>query len=590
MLSSVYVREDTLFALIISVHRTILFSFLEDRIVEHHLFITAFVIILLSKVSVYLLSFKEIKTGIQCILKQPLIVCALIAMPVIVILGTSPTHPPFSAGGGFGKGFVIGAIGALVALLPLLAGGEQRRVAQAGPIVSAVLCAAIPEIWMRHILLDAQMGIAIGWVTEITIAAVYLLRTGPAGRATLLYLMSGLGMVVTSTALLSVSEFREQVRFASDVMPLHWSAITILLLSSMPLLLMLTLIPMSWTSSLPGSNQVRDIVSRFLPDERSRKILDGMLRGAFMSFILIIIAIMLAQKTSDHPPFAILVLVGACAGISVSWLVSTRASLPGREIPTRWQNGALAFLVILSAGMVAYQLMAGIGVGITMTAVWLASLPTIHVLTTGTESDESGTGFEILSVLAAGSLLGLYRLFDVRFHADLQGTHITAHYALFGFLVGLLTPILQSGYMLRSRAESETISLFRLAILGLTTLLTPFLLLLIFGPKCADGIFMGLVVNPVICSMFMLSSADDKASSALRVWPVLLAMGIALAMSQWTHFVLPLALWSRAEKAHVVIIILLCIGVFSLLTDIADRVSSKRSFIRSNGQTTGVQP
>lgn len=136
-------------------------------------------------------------------------------LPLLVFLLTLPSKPPFAAGQGFGKGFLVGGLGALLAgwtalRLCRIAAGESARsaAAVAAPFSLAVAVAVIPLLWIWQSLLDTLLGVAIGWF------AVTMLLTlgsrdeeGNEGRV-MLPLACGVGFVITLCALAALGELR----------------------------------------------------------------------------------------------------------------------------------------------------------------------------------------------------------------------------------------------------------------------------------------------------------------------------------------------------------------------------------------------
>src|SRR5690348_2817729 len=97
-------------------------------------------------------------------LSRPFLLMA-IALPILVFLITLPQRPPFSAGHGFGNGFLFGGFGALLAgwvvaraLASLDAGSDsalqapRAAAAVASPYAMALVAVTIPLLWMRAAL------------------------------------------------------------------------------------------------------------------------------------------------------------------------------------------------------------------------------------------------------------------------------------------------------------------------------------------------------------------------------------------------------------------------------------------------------
>jgi hypothetical protein len=103
-----------------------------------------------------------------------------ILLPLLGLMVTLPASGAFSAGQGLGRGFFLGGAAALLAFLPLLRGGRLGgRDLLAGPFGMGAAAVALPLLLLRASLLDALMGVAVGW---FAVAFTLYLGQSPKGR------------------------------------------------------------------------------------------------------------------------------------------------------------------------------------------------------------------------------------------------------------------------------------------------------------------------------------------------------------------------------------------------------------------------
>ena len=102
-----------------------------------------------------------------------------------------PTSAPFSAGQGWGRGWLLGGGGALAAAFVVSQGLSRSNNRPANmamrAMATASLCAALPVVcvpllWMRHAVIDALLGIALGWVAVSLVLILGLKRVETSPR------------------------------------------------------------------------------------------------------------------------------------------------------------------------------------------------------------------------------------------------------------------------------------------------------------------------------------------------------------------------------------------------------------------------
>ena len=271
--------------------------------------------------------------------------------------------------------------------------------------------------------------------------------------------------------------------------------------------------------------------------------------------------------------------MGLLAGGLSWWIIAirvhgmrneTNSGLSGRGM-------ALPVLVFMAAGMVAFQMALGMGLGVMLLGAWFVAGITLQGAAESEGSPKSmaetaPSGFtahaiasHLLRLLCFGTLLLLYRLYQVRYADDLRNVLLPDHYALLGFVVGTAAPAALAGYMQTGKREqgkgnreyafAVCPSLPMALAVGGLMLGIPALLLVLFGTKCALCLFFGLALATVLSDTARTVQTSEREKDAfLPVAPesltALFALAMALALAQWTRHVLPVALMSRAEKIH----------------------------------------
>jgi len=510
-----------------------------------------------------------------------------LVVPLLVYVLTLPARPPFASGQGFGRGFAIGALGALLAAWLVYrsqnqtpTNGFRSAVVASGPLFSAAACVSMPILWMHTVLTDALLGAAIGWFVNSFLVLATVRNTTARNSTTRnasaisgTALVVGVGFMVTLAVTAALGDYGGTVEFLRrDV---SWRAIVAVVGAFIPLLMFCCMLPTTWLfgvfSRLPLFGAVVRLSARLAPNDEAQQMIARVWRIVPGALLMLLFAKLLATRIGDHPRLFLLTGIGLFVGAIAWWLatgIGSKANRTPRGIAMGQQNGALATVLVLSAVMAAYQIMSGVGVGLMLLAAWFSAALALHGAWSATDSAEepagasglrSGDAGSMVTVaLMFGSILCLYRLFEVRFTRDLHGVSLSDHYALFGFLIGALLPILLAGYLgrrLETEAAGKIAVIASTLAVGALALAVPFVMLLLFGAKCVSALYFGLAVG----AAFGLIQPMDTPSPVPGAVPApssafgnqllpLLALAVALALAQWTHHVTPLALYSRPEK------------------------------------------
>lgn len=526
-------------------------------------------------------------------LAHPYLFTAL-ALPVLVFLATLPSRPPFAAGQGWGRGFLLGGAGVLLAAWVVLrAPRRQNSPLHAAALVTAPCCAAlvavaVPLLWMRETIIDALLGIAIGWfVGSFTL---FLGLTGARGQEEADHpftLIAGLAFTVTLCATAALGIYRGGGEFQAA----RWSAVAMAFAAGVPLALLVSALPSSFFARIALKLPLAGLLARFFTGDQIRDLMSRGWRLLLCAALLLGLGKLLSVKVIEQPSLFPLVALGLAVGLLAWWLasegvqgfrrsgVAENPEHPNHVLersegtPMPEHLPPLAAMVVLSGFMVAFTLLAGFGVGILLLAAWpVVGLALIHAMegkSTGQRVNESMKSMDSLTYLPTaltrlllfGVILLLYRLFTTRFATEIKGVGLTDHFALFGFLFGALLPAFLAGLLLRAPSGaslSPTVGVLRLVLTGAITLTAPALLLFLWGPKCALALLAGLALSGALT---LNTRAPERLNASL------FALAVALALAQWTSHILPLASMTRAEKIRIV---LWAIGALIVLIAAAD--------------------
>jgi hypothetical protein len=535
----------------------------------------------------------------EAVVARPFLVTA-IALPLLVFLLTLPSRPPFAQGQGWGLGFLLGGACVLLAGWPMLrarpcAGYPLRAAAlAAAPYSLALVAAAVPLLWMRDNVMDALLGVAIGWL--VVSLVLYLGLTTHDSRLTTL-LTSGAGFAVTLCAVAALGVLREPL--TKDVKEGMWSAIALAFAAGIPFTMLLSALPAPVFArialKMPFAGAFARLGERFFPDEESRLLAARAWRVILALVLLILLGKLLAVKAVVQPKLFYVVLVGLVASLLAWWLAGEKAGR-GRagegatttQRPNDPTTNAqrltpyslfLAALVVLCAFMAASQLMQGFGVGLMLLAAWLplgmalpAALEREQESAAERPAGNGQTAHVLLRLLLFGALLLLFRLYNARYEYSLEGVSLEDHYALFGFLTGAVLPMLLASLPIPADSGAP----LRLLFVGAITLAVPGAILLLWGSKCALALMAGLALASLWDTGTRGHGDTGTREETYTLHPTpysLFALAVALALCQWTGHVLPWAEMARAQKIRLLTEVVGGIIVLMLLADYGGRIA-----------------
>ncbi len=553
-------------------------------------------------------------------LPRPYLIAAVV-LPLLVFIATLPSHGKFFAEGqGLGKGFLLGAVCALLAaLVPLLAGegGELRRrrigATVAAPCGMGLVAAVTPLLMLRASLLDTLLGAAIGWFCVTFLVLIGMLqREDTTERPGVLSVVTGTGFAILTCGVAALGEMRGTVDLTATS-TVSWSVLGMVFAAGVPFALLLSGVLNAGLTlvfgQMPGMAGLARSGETILPDALSRNTALRLWRLALASLVLLALGKLLAARVVDTENHKLALHLFEVMGLGLfggaaAWWVAASARRLERETPGNagviaWQNNAVAALLLLAGIMVAFQRLAGFGVGLLLIGAWLAVSLSV-VFAQEPETGESDSLSADTPVVAAnllrlglmGVALLLYRVFTSRFESELRGVSLTDQYAAFGLLLGAVLPALLTGFLLRPFTATTTPGprIARLCVVAALVLAIPALVLILWGTKCALALMLGLALAiTLLPSTAPTSAASPKEtlSPALRLLPALFALGVCLALAQWTHHVLPLTQLTRVDKETLTLKLIAVLAVLILLADYSGRFAG---WMRSKRQGTSVLP
>ncbi len=536
---------------------------------------------------------------------------AALLLPVLVFIVTLPARPPFGAGHGFGTGFAIGGVGALLAYL-MAARALRAEPGQplfgaamsAGPMSIAISAVVLPQLLMRDNSVDSLAGIAIGWfcctMIQVTgLRAVNLDSSdssdssksvsgmgGDLRDGVILALVSAMGFAVTACAVAILSAYRGNEEFQGA----RWGAAATVLAAGVPFTIFLCSLSAPVFARLglktPFPRLFGSLTQRLFTSEDGRQAAARLWRIAAASGILLLLAKLLALRDLNQPKLLYVTGIGLLAGWIAWWLLAE-----GRGYRAERESGAgaaylvpLAVLAMLGAVIVSFNLMAGFGVGAMVLAAWLAvGMAQAILLESGPEIEgethAAGSLYSVqglVQLLLFGVGIVLYRLAATRFSEDLRGVTLTEYYAIVAFLLGSVVPGLLGAFTQSVTSLKPGRQLVRLFISGALTLAIPGVAIILWKSKVILALLAGLALA-VVSPLWNRAggSHEDEGVSFSALLPALFALGVVLALSQWTHHALAFATLSREAKIGLLKWVIGGLIAFILAADYGERIAGR---------------
>jgi hypothetical protein len=490
---------------------------------------------------------------------------AVVAIPIVIYFATIPGTPPFNTGQGWGRGFLLGSIGALLSTWVWIRAlqGEPAPLRSSAMLTAshflAIACVSIALLWMNDVIMDALMGVAIGWFVHTFLVYIGTFsaehsRRDPQ-RASALFrlhqmrLVAGGGFAVLLCASAMLGIYRDNLDYSGMYHPL--TAMAVIMAAGIPYLTLLCALPTSLFAHvalrMPGIGFFAAIASRLFVGEEQRLLAMRFWRLLLSVILFLALGYPLSTKVVPEPIVWQLMGLGVLVGLAILWLIRDASTRPAEHRPISF-GYPLSLLTLLSGFLVASQAYAGLGTAYMMLAAWL---PVSMALSIGMESgvqeddtaaQEEERGLQLfMQYLLIGVGVVLYRLCAWRFRDSLRGGVLDDHYAFYGITIGLIAPCVIAIFLWRpllARSASAGAALSRLLLTGAITLLIPLLMVLLWGAKCIPGMLFGLAVASAFHRNLPLLSLPEAQkerdfSAEIGISISLLALALALAPAQW---------------------------------------------------------
>lgn len=540
----------------------------------------------------------------------PAYLATAIGLPILLFIATLPSRGRFFAPGhDLGNGFLLGAVGALLSSVlviqhMLAASAETSRLRSAAVVASpfglGVACAATPLLVPHDTLSIALLGVAIGWLAITGILLLGLVhgpRAQQACAAEPLCILAGACFVAMLSATIALGDFHGEVSFIKTTTSVSWAVLAVAAAAAIPLFVLLCA-----ASDVIFNPDARVALNPQavgpLADTASIRARIG--RAAIVVVGVGIVGRLLANRVIDsgsesdsaaavgRMAHAISTLIGPSrlfhvlglgivVGLLVWWISSTAHNPQQDETESEpefnWRNGALGILIALAGAMSAYQTLAGFGVGLMLIGVWpavcLAILRAFEPTEAQGDSSQASarhteTARRMVQTAAMGTILALFRVYTTMNDGLFPHSPYTDQYAAFGFVAGGVLPLFLSGFVLaKSKRDGSYVALARLFVSGALILAIPSLVLLLWGQKCVMAFLIALAITA--SGIGSTNTVTSFAAGIRRIFPAIYAIGLALALCEWSHYVLDTEDWTRVQKERV----LVQIGVAAILIVLA---------------------
>lgn len=238
-----------------------------------------------------------------------------------------------------------------------------------------------------------------------------------------------------------------------------------------------------------------------------------------------------------EPPQQLLALLasGVVTGALVAWL-ATSVATGGTALPRALGIPALGMLLVVFLVVLTFKLLDGFGVAVALVAAWAIAGAVL-----GAEGPVSRV--PVLTLMLGANFL-LVRLFVGPTGSALENADITPHYALVGIVLGIMLPFVACSFRLKQ-------GLGRAILIGAFTVLSPLVLLLLWGAPAALGLLLGLVGAQAL-SVLLAPVGEISAEAAVWHAPIsLMAIGMSLLTVQVVPALASLYEVSRQGKVYV---------------------------------------
>jgi hypothetical protein len=468
-------------------------------------------------------------------------------------------------------GIALGGVAALLGAWTLLRlngvdAGLSRGAVVAAPMFLAVAASAAAAVWLRSTLVETLLGVAFGWLTVAVAAYADTFAQAASGAedttvstGAIAALMPNLGFALTLPAAVALATFRDAAAQATT-----WTVSLILLAVGVPLAVVLVSAGTLRGGEARGTDRGLGAIA---------VIIASLALGGFAALI--------GLKVLGQPRFPVAAAAGLLTSLVLWWLSAETAGESTRHPATGLPSGshALSALMALAGIVAAFYALVGYGVGVAMLAAWLpvaVAVATGVAVAAGRQTagrDRAATRAGTLLIL--GLIILVYRVFVQRFDADLTGTSLTDHFAIFAFVAGLVVPGLL-GRVLASPAAGAGRLVVQLVAVYALMALVPATALALWGVRAAIGLLAGFAASTVIYP-------EAPASAGV-------AAGISLLLAQWGRYAAAVAALTRDDRIKILVALAAVTAIVLMLADVSARSSGRTTEADTAGRSTKGAP
>ena len=516
-------------------------------------------------------------------------------LPVLLFIVTLPSHGRiFAPGHDLGNGFLLGALGAILSGVPLIQNmmadaGERSHLRTAGPLGLGIACASVVLLLPHDTLYVALLSVAIGWLATTGILLLGMAqgrRAKDAVRPEPVTLIAGASFVTLLCATIALGDFHGEVTFIKTSTSLSWGVLALASAASIPLFLLLSAVAdlifnpepdqrlKAKSSAAPALSETatlragvgRAVISvagvAALGRMLSNRVVDSSVDDSPASpgRMAHLINVVIGPSRLFH-----VLSIGLLAGLLVWWI---NAAVQKREETDEsshsihpWQNSALGVLVLLAGTMAAFQMLSGFGVGLMLLGMFPAvglALLAANEANANRDADISRNegAMRIVQLASMGAILALFRVYTTVNDALFPHSPYTDQYAAFGFVAGAVLPLFLAGYLFpkpvnSSDSTNTATTLVRLFVSGALILAIPSLLLVLWGQKCIMAFLIASAISAA--GIGLTSKSDSLATDIRKLFPAIYAIGLSLALCEWSHYLLDMEDWTRIQKERVIV-------------------------------------
>ncbi len=527
---------------------------------------------------------------------------ASLVVAMLVFLVTIPSSGRFfSPGHDLGNGYLLGALGALLSGVVLSSrigasvkseSPSQRATYVASPFALGLSGVAASLLIKHDTLWIGLLGLAIGWTTTTGLLLFGMMQSRAAEvgqRPEPLAIVAGAGFCALLSAAVALGEQHGSAHFYATSNLISYGVIALAIAVAIPLSLMLSPIGDLFmhvdrrdSGSVLNQNDywnilwargIRAVAALIAVGAIDRAVCMRLVNDAEPATGIARLTYALVGAS----PISHAMAEGTLLGLLIWWICS---SIPSKKKanevdphgsssqPTAlvWQKSGLAVIVLMMAVMAAYQQLLGFGISLLLLGSYVAVTLSIlrafepervvHV-PEGQDLPEAaqplGTALQMTLLGIAATLLVLYRVY-VTYYGDPVATAFTDQYASFGTVIGIAFPFFLSGLLTKCVSkdpEPSALKLIRCCVCGLVLLATPALMLLLWGEKTVIAFLIALAISAALSTATGLGIT--LKSQIVRLFPAVIALGVSLAVCEWSHYLLNMEDWTRLQKERVVV-------------------------------------